>query len=39
MITRLVGLEIPQPGCWEITATYRDATLTYVVRVESPVGG
>lgn len=24
---------------WEITATYRDATLTYVVRVEAPVGG
>lgn len=29
----LVGLEIPEEGCWEITAEYRDATLSYVVWV------
>lgn len=29
----LVGLEIPSAGCWEITATYRDASLSYVVQV------
>jgi hypothetical protein len=30
----LVGLGIPSAGCWELTATYRDAELTYVVLVE-----
>lgn len=29
----LVGIEIP-PGCWELTARYRDAELSYVVLVE-----
>ena len=29
----LVGVEIPSPGCWEITATYGDAVLSYVVWV------
>lgn len=29
----LVGLEIP-PGCWELTATYRGADLSYVVLVK-----
>ncbi len=34
----LVGLEIPQEGCWEVTAEYRGASLSYVVWVgdESP---
>ena len=30
----LVGLGLPEPGCWEVTATYRGAELTYVLRVE-----
>jgi hypothetical protein len=29
----LVGMEIPTPGCWQITATYGDAVLSYVVLV------
>jgi len=29
----LVGMEIPSPGCWQITATYGDAVLSYVVWV------
>lgn len=29
----IVGLEIPQEGCWRVTARYRDATLSYVVWV------
>jgi hypothetical protein len=29
----LVGMEIPA-GCWELTATYRSAELSYVVLVE-----
>ena len=29
----LVGLEIPGEGCWEITAEYRGATLSYVAWV------
>ena len=29
----LVGISIPTEGCWEITAEYRDAKLTYVVKV------
>jgi hypothetical protein len=27
----IVGLEIPQSGCWRVTANYRESTLTYVV--------
>lgn len=27
----LVGVELPSAGCWEITASYRDAELSYVV--------
>lgn len=27
----LVGVEIPTAGCWQITASYRDAVLSYVV--------
>lgn len=30
----LVGIEFPSPGCWEITAAYGKATLSYVVMVE-----
>ena len=30
----LVGLVLPEPGCWEVTATYQGAELTYVIRVE-----
>jgi hypothetical protein len=29
----LVGIDYPTVGCWELTARYRDATLSYVVRV------
>ncbi len=29
----LVGIEIPEPGCWEITGTYGADSLTYVVWV------
>ena len=30
----LVGIEIPTAGCWELTATYEDAQLSYVVLIE-----
>lgn len=30
----LVGLELPEPGCWEVTARYRGAELSYVLLVE-----
>ena len=29
----LVGVEIPSPGCWQITASYRGAVLSYVVLI------
>jgi hypothetical protein len=29
----LVGVEFPTPGCWELTARYRDAALSYVVLI------
>jgi hypothetical protein len=29
----LTGIDIPTPGCWEITAAYRRATLSYVAWV------
>ena len=29
----LVGIDLPTYGCWEITARYRDASLSYVVSV------
>jgi hypothetical protein len=32
----LVGIGIPTPGCWEITARYADAELAYVVWVGTP---
>jgi hypothetical protein len=30
----LVGLGLPEPGCWEVTARYKGAELTYVLQVE-----
>lgn len=32
----LVGVELPSPGCWELTATYRDHSVRYVVYVQNP---
>jgi len=29
----MTGIELPALGCWEITAEYRDATLSFVVWV------
>ena len=29
----LMGINIPTEGCWEITATYQDAKLTYVIKI------
>lgn len=29
----LVGIDLPTYGCWQITARYRDASLSYVVSV------
>jgi hypothetical protein len=31
----LAGIDIPSTGCWEITATYKGATLAYVVWVDN----
>lgn len=33
-VAMLVGVDIPTAGCWRLTATYRGAELSYVVRVE-----
>ena len=30
----LVGLGLPEPGCWELTARYKGAELSYVFLVE-----
>jgi hypothetical protein len=30
----LVGLVLPEPGCWEVTARYQGTELTYVLQVE-----
>ena len=30
----LVGLGLPEPGCWEVTARYQGAELSYVLLVE-----
>ena len=30
----LVGVTLPSPGCWRLTATYLDASLSIVVLVE-----
>jgi hypothetical protein len=29
----LVGIQVPEPGCWEVTARYYDESLSYVVWV------
>jgi len=29
----IAGLQIPVEGCWEVTAQYDDATLSYIVWV------
>jgi hypothetical protein len=29
----LVGVTLPEPGCWELTARYRGASLSYVIWV------
>jgi hypothetical protein len=29
----LMGLVLPKPGCWEVTASYRGAKLTYVLQM------
>ena len=33
-LAMLVGLTVPSSGCWELTATYKGHTLSYVVEVE-----
>jgi hypothetical protein len=30
----LVGLELLEPGCWKVTASYQGAELAYVLQVE-----
>jgi hypothetical protein len=30
----LVGIEFPSPGCWQLTAQYRGAVLSYVVWIK-----
>jgi hypothetical protein len=30
----LVGLGVPEPGCWEVTASYQGAELSYVMLVK-----
>lgn len=30
----LVGIEFPTAGCWQLTAEYRDAVLSYVVWIQ-----
>lgn len=30
----LSGLNVPTPGCWELTADYKGHTVSYVVWVE-----
>ena len=29
----LVGVTLPEPGCWELSASYRGASLSYVIWV------
>jgi hypothetical protein len=29
-----VGVVFPAPGCWEVTATAGESTLTYITRVQ-----
>jgi len=30
----LIGVTVPEAGCWELTVFYRDATLSFIVPVE-----
>jgi hypothetical protein len=30
----LVGVQLPSAGCWELTATYKGHSLSYVVEVK-----
>jgi hypothetical protein len=32
-VAMLIGVEVPTAGCWELTGTYREASLTYTVWV------
>ena len=34
-VAMLVGVDIPTAGCWRISGSYRDASLSYVVRVDA----
>lgn len=27
----MIGIELPEPGCWELTAEYKGSTLSYVI--------
>lgn len=27
----MIGVELPEPGCWELTAEYKGSTLSYVI--------
>jgi hypothetical protein len=33
MWSMLVGVDVPTPGCWDVSARYREAMLTFVVDV------
>jgi hypothetical protein len=33
--TILTGIDVPTPGCWELTGTYRDRSLTFVIWIPS----
>ena len=33
--TILTGIDVPSPGCWELTGTYRDRSLTFVIWIPS----
>jgi hypothetical protein len=33
-MSMMTGIDIPTPGCWEISAHYQTQTLTYTVLVE-----
>ena len=32
-LAMLVGLQVPSQGCWELTATYKGHSLSYVIEV------
>lgn len=33
--TILTGIDVPTPGCWELTGTYRDRSLTFIIWIPS----